>query len=471
MRLRISMSAVSLCLALFAAAWTSAHAQGAGGATGGTGEGRSQLEQQLVEQAKERVEIETGVAATDLTLVELTSVEWGDASLGCPRPGEMYAQVITPGYQILLEDASGKRYDVHTGSTPDDAMLLCTQAEAMMTEPLTGVIWRWQTDQAGDSPNYTIEFLPENQMAIRADCNRGRARYETFGENGLRIDAPAMTRAACPPGSLEGAFLEQVVSSSSYAFDGENLVLYPVVEPGVMIFVPATATPPATDGGEASGRVTGTVLYLERISLPPGSVVRVELQDVSRADAAADVLASQTITTTGENPPIPFELTYDPSRIDPRYRYVVRAEIRSRSGSLLWTSDTAYEVITQGAPTEGVEIIVRPVSDHSDFGGMPPLETGRTLTFRCTLPEGAAFTFTVRTGPGEVGITLPERFGARSLVLPQVPAPSGAQFEEGGVVFWNDGEQLRLEVDGQTFSECVQQPDGAGRELKNGWIA
>ena len=38
-----------------------------------------------------------GVPANQLQVVQVEAVEWSDASLGCPRPGAMYAQVITPG--------------------------------------------------------------------------------------------------------------------------------------------------------------------------------------------------------------------------------------------------------------------------------------------------------------------------------------------------------------------------------------
>src|SRR5690606_28033950 len=67
-------------------------------------------------------------------------------------------------------------------------------------------------------------------------------------------------------------------------------------------------TPAAQDEelGMPTGVLTGTVTYLQRVALPPGSVIEVRLQDVSRADAAAEVIASQTITTAGENVPIPF---------------------------------------------------------------------------------------------------------------------------------------------------------------------
>lgn len=30
------------------------------------------------------------------------NVTWSDTSLGCPQPGQVYAQVLTPGYRITL---------------------------------------------------------------------------------------------------------------------------------------------------------------------------------------------------------------------------------------------------------------------------------------------------------------------------------------------------------------------------------
>ncbi|MGB9724230.1 MAG: hypothetical protein ACP5OO_11615 [Chloroflexia bacterium] len=50
-----------------------------------------------------------------IRVVQVEERMWPDSSLGCPRPGEMYLQVITPGYRILLE-AGGRQYDYHTGS-------------------------------------------------------------------------------------------------------------------------------------------------------------------------------------------------------------------------------------------------------------------------------------------------------------------------------------------------------------------
>jgi hypothetical protein len=43
-------------------------------------------------------------------------VEWSDASLGCPQRQMAYAQVITPGFLIVV-DAGGNRLSYHTDTS------------------------------------------------------------------------------------------------------------------------------------------------------------------------------------------------------------------------------------------------------------------------------------------------------------------------------------------------------------------
>jgi uncharacterized lipoprotein YbaY len=110
-----------------------------------------------------------------------------------------------------------------------------------------------------------------------------------------------------------------------------------------------------------TGVLTGDVTYRQRIALPPGSVIEVQLQEASRADAPAQVIASQTITTNGENVPIPFVLTYDPAQIDPRFTYVLSVRI-TVDGELRWVNTGRYAVLTGGNPIDGVEVVVFPAS-------------------------------------------------------------------------------------------------------------
>jgi putative lipoprotein len=104
-----------------------------------------------------------------------------------------------------------------------------------------------------------------------------------------------------------------------------------------------------TDTDEAM--VNGTVAYRERMALPSGAVVEVRLSDVSRQDGTAPVIAETTILTAGHQVPIPFELRYDPRKIDPKRSYAVRATIQS-AGRMMFTTSTAYPVITRGNPTQ-----------------------------------------------------------------------------------------------------------------------
>lgn len=53
-----------------------------------------------------------GVAAADISIVSAEAVEWSDGSLGCPQPGMMYPQVITPGVRVVL-GAGGNEYAYH----------------------------------------------------------------------------------------------------------------------------------------------------------------------------------------------------------------------------------------------------------------------------------------------------------------------------------------------------------------------
>lgn len=91
-------------------------------------------------------------------------------------------------------------------------------------------------------------------------------------------------------------------------------------------------------------RVTGTVTYLQRIALEPGSIATVVLEDISRADAAATVVAEQVIEIDDQQVPIPFELAADRSELDDRFSYSVRANIAGPDGELRWTTDTVNPV-------------------------------------------------------------------------------------------------------------------------------
>jgi hypothetical protein len=59
----------------------------------------------------------------DVKLVSFEKTDWPDSSLGCPKPGMMYTQVITPGYKLKLQ-IDGKEYSYHAGS---NYVVLCNR--------------------------------------------------------------------------------------------------------------------------------------------------------------------------------------------------------------------------------------------------------------------------------------------------------------------------------------------------------
>ncbi len=101
--------------------------------------------------------------------------------------------------------------------------------------------------------------------------------------------------------------------------------------------------------------VTGTIAYRERILLPDDAKVTVSLQDVSKMDAPAEVIAKQQFITNGHQVPLTFDLSYDSSKIQPKHRYTVSARIEV-NGKLRFITDTSYGVITDGDSTKHVDM-------------------------------------------------------------------------------------------------------------------
>jgi hypothetical protein len=52
------------------------------------------------------------VPASSMQVVTVEPRDWPDSSLGCPQPDMLYAQVITPGYLIVVE-VSDERFEYH----------------------------------------------------------------------------------------------------------------------------------------------------------------------------------------------------------------------------------------------------------------------------------------------------------------------------------------------------------------------
>jgi hypothetical protein len=76
-------------------------------------EGAMDEPQDAIEVAVATLARQLNSAPEEISVAEVRPVTWPDSSLGCPKPGMMYTQVLTPGYQIKLVRAD-KEYIMHT---------------------------------------------------------------------------------------------------------------------------------------------------------------------------------------------------------------------------------------------------------------------------------------------------------------------------------------------------------------------
>ncbi|QPC84694.1 LysM peptidoglycan-binding domain-containing protein [Phototrophicus methaneseepsis] len=101
-----------------------------------------------------------------VTLTTITSYTWqerqySDSSLGCPQPGEMYAQVITPGYQFDVT-YSGVTYDYRV-SEDGSTVIMCGSETAQPGDPTA-------PDESPCGSSYTVlggDYL----YSIAVACN------------------------------------------------------------------------------------------------------------------------------------------------------------------------------------------------------------------------------------------------------------------------------------------------------------
>jgi heat shock protein HslJ/uncharacterized lipoprotein YbaY len=309
-----------------------------------------------------------------------------------------------------------------------------------------GVIDRAQT---------TISFDTAGRVSGSTGCNRYTGVATRDGE-ALRFGQLATMRRACVPALMdqEQKFSQAMQDVRSYVAATNGLLHLhgangePLLRLAPMPRETLDRSGPTSPGAGAPTRVSGTVSLRERIALVPGSVLIVTLEDTSRADVASTLLGETRITIEGNPVPISFVIEVDPGRIEPKHRYTVRARVLDPQGALRWTSTQAYPVITGGHPSSvdvQVEAIRRPVAT-GPAAALPP---SSTLVFVCAAGE-----FPVRMSPGQAELVLRDR----TLVLPRVPAASGAKYQEGQNLFWTKGNEAWIEIDGKVHTGCIRRP-------------
>ena len=111
---------------------------------------------------------------------------------------------------------------------PPDVLEVTWQLESIVT-PVETV--------KPDRPElYTVRFERTGRMSVRADCNRGSGSFTVTTGRRLTFGPIALTRAACPPGSLSDRFVRDVGRVSSYVVRDGALFLEMPVDSGTLRF-------------------------------------------------------------------------------------------------------------------------------------------------------------------------------------------------------------------------------------------
>ena len=99
---------------------------------------------------------------------------------------------------------------------------------------ITNITWQWveliENNPAGqsvvaDPENYTLTFLDDGSVSIKADCNTGNGRYTVDGNKLEFNPIMALTMALCPPGSLHDQFLRLLGQVDTFGSLDGRLVL------------------------------------------------------------------------------------------------------------------------------------------------------------------------------------------------------------------------------------------------------
>jgi len=180
----------------------------------------------------------------------------------------------------------------------------------------------------------------------------------------------------------------------SAASGSETIRVHTLERPLVNRFVwllPILLVPLAACGSDSAGdadgdaiEITGELTYLQRIALVPGGTATVTLEDVSRADDAAPVIAEQTIELDDQQIPIAFELSVDAADLEPNGMYSVRAQIEDADGALTWTTDTVNLIDPDAGSTDLGDLVLVQVDSSGSDGAASPL----TGTWNVTEVDG-----------------------------------------------------------------------------------
>ena len=115
-------------------------------------------------------------------------------------------------------------------------------------EALLASSWQWvaftkpaEQYQVENPENYTLTFLGDGTVNIKADCNNAIGQYTLDGSS-ITIEVGPMTMAACPEGSRSDNFVSYLGFAAIYFFEDGSLFIDMMADGGTMEFSPISTS-------------------------------------------------------------------------------------------------------------------------------------------------------------------------------------------------------------------------------------
>ena len=144
---------------------------------------------QAVRVATEAISKHLNLPVERFTLQQAQAVDWPDSSLGCPQPGMMYLQTITPGFKVMLTTGD-EVYPVHVAGShavvcvpgASDARAPKAQAAQEKVELLHRARERLAGMLKVDAANIQVNAIRAGHFGDVPGCQGGASRGKTDGK-------------------------------------------------------------------------------------------------------------------------------------------------------------------------------------------------------------------------------------------------------------------------------------------------
>lgn len=190
--------------------------------------------------------------------------------------------------------------------------------------------------------------------------------------------------------------------------------------------------------------ILGEATYRERIKMPPGASLHVELVAL---DGPSPTVVASARKPDVAGPPIPFSLPYDAARVDAAGRYGLRAELVGPDGER-WFATPGPVPLVPGSGMS-VEVLLQ------RSAGDAPSSTGMSTATAMHHWECGDLGVMSRHPAGASSVRLDAN--GRTWTLPLARSASGARYADGaGAEFWTKAAAATLTLEGEPPRECVQ---------------